>query len=66
MMWIVYNCETARVYGKFYTKKRAKEFIQIDAARYQWFKNTVGLEKIDIMKFDKWQTWKLLMAEETQ
>lgn len=59
-MWVVYNLGTAQIIEKFYSKQKAKDFIKYDLNRNVWFKQKVGLEKVDIMRLDEWKMWKTL------
>lgn len=62
-MWVVYNTETIEVYGRFYSKASAKKNIAIN--RFYYSKRP-GLEKVDLMKLNKWKMWKMLMSKEIQ
>lgn len=62
MMWVVFNINSAKIYGKFYLKQQAKDFVKYDL--YLTSGKNVALDKVDMMKFDKWQTWKILNAKE--
>lgn len=58
MMWVVYNKDTAAIYGKFYSKKLAKEFVKYDL--YWAAGKDISFDKVDMMKFDKWKMWSIL------
>lgn len=61
-MWVVYNIETSRIYGKFYLKQQAKDFVKSDL--YWASGKNVALSKVDMMKFDKWKMWTVLGGKE--
>lgn len=62
MMWVVYDRETSRIYGKFYSKKLAKEFVKYDL--YWAAGKQVAFDKVDMLKYDKWQVWMTLGGKE--
>lgn len=62
MVWVVYNKDTAKIYGKFYLKKQAKDFVKYDL--YWAGGKNVAVDKIDILKYDQWKMWSILGARE--
>lgn len=64
MMWVVYNTETAHIYGKFYLKPQAKNFIKHNLP---WSgkgnMSRVTADKVDMMKYDEWEMWVVLKSK---
>jgi hypothetical protein len=62
MMWVVFNTETSQIYGKFYLKQQAKDFVKYDL--YWASGKNVALDKVDMSKYDKWKMWKVLNSKD--
>lgn len=69
MMWVVYNTETTKLYGKFYTKIAAKDYVKYDMPTQAWLtrmaakEKKVALAKVDLLKLDEWRMWATLKAK---
>ncbi len=66
MLWIVYNTETVEIYGKFYSKRAAKEFAKYGPSN-EWMmyaaRRSIDIDKVDIVRLDEWRMWKTLQAK---
>lgn len=60
MMWIIYDVNTLRIVEKHYSKAAAKEKVALYERRKTWKKYSMSIDRVDLMKLDKWLLWRTL------